>query len=156
MELKISYFYQIRNFPSHFIPVSTACWDPAWYHEGLGENHIFLDKRGVINGLRALPLHPGKECEGLCLGRPCLEIPEQCRFLKAYRQQLDKIDITILQQDFTLLKEKVKSYLNLKIEPVIVLIVYEAPDNPCGERQVLIDYFNSKSMNCEELKYPIQ
>ena len=41
-------------------------------------------------------------------------------------------------------------------EPIIVLIVYETPQNHCSERQALIDYFNSKGVECKELDYPIQ
>ena len=50
MKLAISYFYQIRFFKPYMIPVSTAHWDPAWYHDWAGAAHVFVDKRGVING----------------------------------------------------------------------------------------------------------
>ena len=58
MKLAISYFYQIRNFKKYMLPLSTAVSDPSWYHENLNNNHIFIDKRGIINGIRILPLHP--------------------------------------------------------------------------------------------------
>ena len=29
----ISYFYQIRNMKHNTLPVSTAMWDPKWFHE---------------------------------------------------------------------------------------------------------------------------
>jgi hypothetical protein len=35
-------------------------------------------------------------------------------------------------------------------EPTIVLMVYEAPNNPCSERYALQKFFN-----CKELEYPI-
>ena len=66
MKIYISYFYQIRNFPKTLIPLSTAHWDPKWYHQK--NNKVFLDKRGVLNGLRIDELSPGKECDGLCSG----------------------------------------------------------------------------------------
>ena len=45
---------------------------------------------------------------------------------------------------------KFKKELNLKGEPIICLIVYEAPNNPCSERKALQEFFN-----CKELEYPI-
>jgi len=33
MKVRISYFYQIRNFKTNMIPMSTALSDPAWYHD---------------------------------------------------------------------------------------------------------------------------
>ena len=158
MRLAVSYFYQIRNFKENMIPVSTAMWDPSWYHDNKGPTHIFIDKRGIINGLRILPLHPGEECEGLCRGRQsCAALgPENCAFLKAYRQQLEKIDLEKLLKDMNNLAEAYREERQLKEEPIIVLIVYEAPNNPCSERRVLIEYFNSKGINCQELEYPIQ
>lgn len=61
MKLAISYFYQIRNFKKNMLPLSTAVSDPAWFHENLNNNHIFIDKRGIINGIRILPLHPRRK-----------------------------------------------------------------------------------------------
>ena len=51
---------------------------------------------------------------------------------------------------------KEKQQLKEDEEPILVLIVYEAPSNKCSERQSLINYFNSKGISCEELKYPIE
>ena len=45
---------------------------------------------------------------------------------------------------------------NLKEEPIAVLIVYEAPNNPCSERAALINFFNNHGIDCKELEYPIQ
>ena len=56
MKLAISYFYQIRNFPKNYIPMSTCLSDPAWYHNNQGENYIYKDKRGILNGLRLQPI----------------------------------------------------------------------------------------------------
>ena len=56
MEIRTSYFYQIRNFKKNMLPVSTAIYDPKWYHHNLGYNNIFEDKRGILNGLRILPI----------------------------------------------------------------------------------------------------
>ena len=42
MKVRISYFYQIRNFKSNMIPMSTCISDPKWYHDFKGKNHLFV------------------------------------------------------------------------------------------------------------------
>ena len=44
---------------------------------------------------------------------------------------------------------------NINEEIIIVLIVYETPNNPCSERKPLQDFFNSHGVECKELEYPI-
>ena len=156
-KIAISYFYQIRNFKPYMIPVSTACFDPKWYHDFKGPNYTFLDKRGIVNGLRCEELHPDDSCKGLCCGDPnCKEKKKnQCPFLLQYRKQLEKININLFLERAEKSLQVLKEQLHLTTEPLLVLIVYETPSNPCSERQVLIDYFNSKGIDCQELKYPI-
>lgn len=36
MKIYTSYFYQIRFFKPNMIPLSTAKYDPSWFHKGLG------------------------------------------------------------------------------------------------------------------------
>ena len=45
---------------------------------------------------------------------------------------------------------------NIQEEIIMVVIVYEAPDHKCSERQSLINYFNTHGVECKELEYPIQ
>ena len=42
--------------------------------------------------------------------------------------------------------------LNLGHEPEIVLLVHEAPDNPCSERQVLQEVFQCQELDYKKLK----
>ena len=147
MKIATSYFYQIRNFKTNMIPVSTCLSDPAWYRPPKGKEY-YIDKRGIICGLRYEPLivQPtwgGCPCQFQGKGDP------HCSFLNEYRRALYAID-----------KEKVMKALNFCAdkfalpfgdEPIIVLMVYETPDNPCSERKILQEIFN-----CEELKYPIK
>ena len=35
-------------------------------------------------------------------------------------------------------------------------MVHEAPSNECSERKILLEYFNSKGIECKELDYPIE
>jgi hypothetical protein len=44
------------------------------------------------------------------------------------------------------------SYTKSNDEPEIILIVYEAPDNPCSERRVLIDWFASNGYELDEYR----
>lgn len=156
-EIAISYFYQIRNFKPYMIPVSTACFDPKWYHDFKGKNYTFLDKRGIVNRLRCEELHPDQRCEGLCCGDPQCKYKKDksCPFIQKYRQQLEELDLESFIKRSEKSLSKLKTQLNLEQEPLLVLIVYETPSNPCSERKALLDYFNSKGILCKELDYPI-
>ena len=50
MKLRLSYFYQIRNFKPNMIPMSTALSDPAWYHDFKDKDYIFarLSDKNVV------------------------------------------------------------------------------------------------------------
>ena len=145
MEVFTSYFYKVRFFTPNMLPFSTAVWDPKWYHEFRDQNHLFLDKRGVLNGLRHPAFAPGSMCEGLCRGRDgCIDPnPSTCDFLKVYRRQLDEIDYTAVMKYFEEMAEWIRGVTHYKGEPVIVLLVHEAPTNPCSERAVIQQWFAS-------------
>lgn len=134
------------------IPVSTAVWDPQWYHDFKGSDHTFLDKRGVVNGLRCEELYPNDSCNG---ANQCDDSPTSCTFLQRYRKQIFSLDFDTFMKRAEESSDKIKEQLGFKEEPVVVLIVYETPSNPCSERQVLIDYFTSHGVDCKELDYPI-
>ena len=101
----------------------------------------------------------GEECKGLCSGRNCSnKNSDCCDFIQVYQKQLEKINFKELYSDMERLAItfKEKQQLKEEEESILVLIVYEAPSNKCSERQSLINYFNSKGIPCEELKYPIE
>ena len=95
MKIRTSYFYQIRNFNRNMIPMSTAVWDPSWFHANQGPNHIFYDARKILNGTRLNPIiNAGIKCGELephpC---PCEEKDYfKCSFLRNYRKNLEEID----------------------------------------------------------------
>lgn len=157
MKLAISYFYQVRNFYPHMIPLSTAVWDPKWYHNFKGQEHVFVDKHGVINGLRIQPLMPGKTTEGMCSGiEHCTTRNScECEFIKMYRQQLDKINFNDFLVTLSIHINTVSGRLQLQKEPIVVFLVHEAPNNPCSERAPLIQWFDDNGMYVRELLYPI-
>lgn len=154
MKLYISYFYQIRNFLSFQIPISTAITDPKWYHDnkspilknGKLDYHVFLDKNKVLNGLRSESLKPNNNCLNLCHGQPCIQDPSICAFLRQYKKQLESVDKETLINNLIAVGRQVKDIIKFEHEPEIVLIVHEAPSNRCSEREALIDFFG-----CEEL-----
>ena len=140
------------------IPVSTAVSDPAWYHNfTYDKTFTFLDKRGVVNGLRCEELHGDKNCDGLCLGKNNCKTknPNECLFLKNYKQQLEKMNINNFIRRAENSLQKIKQQVGFKEEPLLVLMVHEAPSNECSERKILLEYFNSKGIECKELDYPI-
>ena len=153
MKVRTSYFYQIRNFKPNMIPMSTAMSDPAWYHDFKDKTHIFTDKRGILNGLRLLPIIV-QNGHGEC---PCAaKDPSQCPLVKDYEFELELIDFDKMLRG---MEQFCKDYCiknNIQEEPIAVLMVYEAPNNPCSERHSLIDYFNRHGIECKELDYPIQ
>lgn len=125
------------------IPLSTALWDPKWYHQFQGHQHIYRDKNGVYNGYRLEALAPGDGCDGLCRGADQCNShdPNSCEFLKKYREQLDQIDFNSFMKSLINFGDEMKKYDGFSGDPVIVLIVHEAPSNPCSERGVLQAWF---------------
>lgn len=152
MKIYVSYFYKIRFFRPNVLPLSTAIWDPKWYHANGTQNDAFIDKHGVINGLRAEMFMPCETCENECRGREaCLTgDPSTCNFLKHYYEQLKKLDYNAVLLWFQEVGEYFKMQLGFEGEPEIALIVHEAPSNPCSERQMLIKWFAAHEYNLQE------
>lgn len=157
MKYKISYFYKIRFFKPWQIPVSTAIWDPKWFHKGTGNNKvIFKDKNGVYNGLRyeALTIK-GANAQDDCRGKDgigtlCNGDANTCTFLSKYRSYLNSLSFDEVDAHCKKLADQVKAREGFEEEPEIILIVYETPDNPCSERPELIRYFKEHNIDLEE------
>ena len=150
MQIYTSYFYKIRFFKPNMIPISTAKWDPKWYHAGKGENFHFIDRNGVMNGLRADVFAPGPIASELCRGVCDPKNPENCDFLKVYKHQLSLLDINDIMSRTERLCQYVKDFIGFEEEPIAVFIVHEATDNPCSERAAIQNYFRSHGIECEE------
>lgn len=149
MRLATSYFYQIRNFKEWMIPVSTCLSDPDWFKAPEGKEY-FYDKRGVVCGLRYEPLIVQRH--GTC-GCPCesRNLAPACPTMTEYSQLLNSlVDKEKTLKAFEYCANKFQKEIGFKSEPIIVLIVYEAPTNLCSERWALQKFFN-----CKELRYPI-
>ena len=145
MKIYTSYFYQVRFMKPYMIPLSTARFDPKWYHQNKGQGYVWKDKNGVYNGLRAEPFAPDASCEGLCRGKENCETgsPQTCLFLKTYRYQLDQLDYNNIISRCERIGNYVKALEGFNEEPVIILLVHEAYNNPCSERKVIQDWFAS-------------
>jgi hypothetical protein len=132
------------------IPFSTAIWDPKWYHEFLGNDHVFIDSNGVINGIRIEYLNPVHNHASGC---PCeLKNYTECKFIKEYKSGLRKLDLKeVLSYIETTLKEASEILEIKNLKPV--LIVHEADWNPCSERDSLIEYFKENNIDIEQLTY---
>lgn len=150
IKIYTSYFYKMRFFDETYLPVSTAVWDPKWFHDGKGNSYSFK-KNGVWHGLRTQELQPGPTCEGLCHGpKECTCNSENCEFLQTYRAQLDAINFPDFLRRMITTSEKFQKMEGLAAPPSIVLLVYEAPTNPCSERGPIQQWFKDNGVNIEE------
>lgn len=154
MKVRISYFYQIRNFKKYMLPMSVCMSDPAWYHEFKGPDHIYKDSRGILNGLRLNPIIVQGNTSHSC---PCIDKnPDQCPIASEYENELNKIDFDKMYKAMNDFCTMYQQQEKINEEPIAVLIVYEAPNNLCSERYPLIEYFNKHGVECKELDYPIK
>lgn len=148
MKILISYFYQIRFFKKNMIPVSTAIWDPKWFHMSKGNSYVYKDKNGVYNGFRYDLFAPkSSNCSG---PTACSEVGKDCQFLQDYRNQLDGLDFSKVYSDLTKFGNRIKEIEKFEEDPIVVLIVYETPDNPCSERKAIREWFGDHGVSVEE------
>lgn len=153
VKIYTSYFYQIRNMNQEILPVSTALWDPKWFHDNKGKDHIFTDKNGVINGVRYEFLSPDGRCSNLCRGNDNCEVknPNECLFLKKYEEQIHEIIFEEFIDYVNMFIKYINNSMNANIKG-IALIFHEAPDNKCSEREVIKKWFFENNYDLEEWK----
>ena len=156
MKIYTSYFYQIRFFKPNQIPMSTADWDPKWFHNFQGQNNIWKDKNGVWNGIRLEILNPSHCCS--ILPPECVRCtketrhPESCSFLKDYKNGLNKINFSELMEYLTKTADYFQHLEGFTDEPEIMLIVHESPDNLCSERVPIQDLFRDNGIEIKEFE----
>ena len=144
----ITYFYNVRFLAPTIIPLSTAVWDPKWFHNFQDSYEVFYDKRGVLNGLRIDVLSPSKIYDGATDCEACDHSkPESCAFLRKYTDYLHTVDFNKV----LLYCDKIKEAAKLP-EADICLLVYEKPDNPCSERTALCNWFKENGHTLQEWK----
>ena len=151
MKIKISYFYQIRFFQPYMIPLSTCAFDPQWFHAFTKDySFVFKDKRNVYNGLRAEPLHIPYDINHECGTDLCSKHPNECNFMKKYKDYIYSLNFEDIYQRCERIGNLIKSIEKFEEEPVIILIVYETPKNPCSERIILKQWFKDNGYELEE------
>lgn len=159
MKIATSYFYQIRFFKPNMIPISTAMWDPKWFHNFKSNDSTFVDKNGVINGLRSELFMADKQYD--CGTDRCQEkgktpdIPN-CKFMTEYYNKLKSTSVEDKMQELERICKEAQSQLGFKEEPIAVLIVFEVVENICSERKMIQKYFEENGIDCKELIYPIK
>ena len=134
--------------------MSTAVWDPKWYHSNHDQNYIFKDKNGVINGLRINPLHPEPHNDA-CINCDKTIGPSNCSFIKLYTDQLNNINFGKFMVQLNEYMDKINTrYFNFPSVSnlVPVFIVHESPDSQCSERWPLFEWFRKHGLPCEEWK----
>lgn len=141
MKIYTSYFYQLRNFPKNLVGLSTAKYNPKYRPMG-------KDARGVIC-VDCPPFKPGRSCSGLCNGKCDPKHPDDCEFLKAYKTQLDKINIHSIQESLGKLATQIAQDEGLQ-DIDFAFLVYETPTNPCSERVAIQQYFKEHGIECKE------
>ena len=156
MKIWTSYFYQVRFFKPYQIPLSTADWDPKWFHNFKDQNYVWKDKNGVWNGLRLDIFSPSKCCSILppeCTR--CSNVsnrhPETCSFLRDYKNGLDnKINFSDLLELLQRTAQTIKDTEGFSDEPEIMILVHEASTNPCSERAAIQEYFREHGLEVKE------
>ena len=170
----ISYFYQIRNMKPNMLPVSTAMWDPKWFHHGRYDQIKFtdpcgslisydvkrkyIDKNGVINGVRMIDLiMPLYKWEELVKRNESCEhcndwgITGTCPFMQEYAKYIREKNPDF--QKFINFCEEYLYFLNIRLNlhlDTIIFIVHEAPSKGCGERPEIQRWFAENGMELKE------
>lgn len=160
MKFYITYFYNVRFLKPNEIPLSTAAWEPRWFHQG--EIREFVDKRGVYCGLRAEPFLITKQTAAKikCYAETCAHDCKfyskapNCGFMRAFREQLATLPKQVVVDYFNKIGEYVRDKTHFEGEPTIVLLVYEKPEVLCAERPVIVEWFRNNQLQIEEYHPP--
>lgn len=171
MKIYISYFYKVRFMKSNLLPVSTAKWDPIWYHnppnmriyDCMGKTvrnyGQYLDKNNVLNGTRIENLVFPEErwnnldkdqCSPTCQLKDTMDSKHWCPFMKSYLDYLTGLNFDDM---IFLLKTYVENYkyqYNVKGNVDVVLLVHEPSDCKCAERPVLKKWFKEHGITLHE------
>ena len=160
MKFYITNFANMKYLTESCIPISTCLSDPAFFHNNTRDKSIcFLSKNNILYGIREPLISPIylKEEDCVCQ-KECQfkNINPNCPFLKAYSNYLDTIDFNSLLLEFERTAEEVRKVTHFKGETIIVLLVYEAENNPCSERVPLQNLFKKHGIELINLNKTTQ
>ena len=160
LKFYITNFANMRYLNETCIPISTCLSDPAFFHNNTRDKNVcFLDRHNIMNGIREELLSPKFLREEDCVCQkacPFLNLNPSCPFLCAYSHYLNTIDFTSLLAEFERTAEEVRQATNFVGEPIIVLLVYEAENNPCSERVPLQNLFKKHGIDLKNLNKTTQ
>ena len=160
MKFYITNFANMKYLTERCIPISTCLSDPAFFHNNTRDKSIcFLGKNNILYGIREPLISPVylKEEDCICQ-KECQfkAINPNCPFLCAYSNYLNTIDFDSLLSEFERTAEEVRKVTNFKGEAIIVLLVYEAENNPCSERVPLQNLFKTHGIDLKNLNKTTQ
>lgn len=138
MQYYISYFGQMKNFPSNALPVSTVKWEQEWFSGKIPHINELVMPDSVAYQIE----QKGQMCRKNCpLKAPCL-------FMSEFRKYLDTLNFEQLITKLELLTID-KPYID-----TIILMVYEKNDVLCAERPVLQAWFKDHGLELKEWTKP--
>lgn len=163
----ISYFYKIRFMKPNMLPLSTATFDPGWYHQNGFKCVQWINNNGVLIGCRWDELSLDHniyynelitkelDCESFNKQYDCKEKfkkYQSCPFMNVYKKYLLQHGL----KDFNEFVARIQGYVNfinkkynLNVDTV-VLIVHEPSSVLCGERPVLRQIFEENGYKLPE------
>lgn len=169
MKIYISYFYKVRFMNKNLLPVSTAKWDPDWFHNNPKNTvklHIknygqYLDKNSVFNGLRCESLvfpehlwesllHVYAECNSDCKLKDVMNEDLWCPFMKCYERYLIGLNFISIIEYLEELANEYKHVYGIKNNVDVVLLVHEPSSCKCAERPVIQKWFKQHGIILEE------
>lgn len=157
MKVYISSFGNLRYFTPNIIPISTAQGWPYWLYKSAGHQlgEYYVDKNGVMIGISEEAMaFPKDEFEKLT--EPCQkncpykDKAPNCQFMLGYHNHLKSLDFKGIIEGFERAAEDVRKITHYEGEPVIVLLVYEAPSCPCAERPCIRRWFDDNGYELPE------
>lgn len=143
MKLYTSYWAMVRHFPRNLISLSTVVWPPRYEVKDSTGNPAII--------VTCNPVQPGESCEGLCHGKPCDTSPDKCKFLRTYRKQLEKLDVSVFVDSLNHLHDTICQMEGFK-DVDFAFLFYERADNKCSERWPLQDWLRTHNIEIEEWK----
>ena len=140
MKYYISYFGQMRNFPSNLLPVSTVMWEQAWFAGTVEKLEELIVPQSVVSSLEAHHTMCQKNCP--------LSASLPCGFMAAYLNYLRTLDFNQV-----LMKLNLMTLRHQHVDS-IALMVYEKPSCKCAERPCLQQWFKENGIELVEWEKP--
>lgn len=170
MKIYISYFYKVRFMKSNLLPISTAKWDPDWFHKDPNSTSNrpffknygqYLDKNCVLNGSRCESLvfpenlYKGlvaskSDCHPSCTLKYDMDSEHWCPFMKNYYSYLNNLNFDCIMTYLQALVNNYKYVYGINKNVDVILLVHEPSSCHCAERPVLKKWFKQHGVSVHE------